>query len=107
MNLPDIVAELVRTQNSFAAAAYANCFSETAIVFDEGKTHHGKAEIKEWIADANEKYKTVMKPLEYKEADKESILIAEVSGTFDGSPVALSYHFEFKDGLIQSLKITV
>ncbi|WP_331076665.1 hypothetical protein [Daejeonella sp.] len=45
-----------------------------------------------------------MKPLEYSATDE--VLKAEVSGNFPGSPVVLSYHFEFKDGLIQSLRIT-
>ncbi len=42
MNLPKVVQDLVTAQNNFDSAAYANCFSETAEVFDEGKTHRGK-----------------------------------------------------------------
>jgi hypothetical protein len=103
MNLPNIVAELVKTQNTFDSTGYANCFSETAVVFDEGKTHRGRKEIEDWIAEANERYEATMKPLSYEE--KESILKAEVSGNFDGSPIVLSYHLEIGDELIQSLKI--
>jgi hypothetical protein len=44
-----------------------------------------------------------MKPIEYLET--EHTLKTEVSGTFSGSPVIITYHYEFKDGLIQSLKI--
>jgi hypothetical protein len=40
------------------------CFSEKAIVFDEGKTYNGRTEIKQWIQKANNKYKTVVKPNE-------------------------------------------
>ena len=94
MNLPKVVSELVRTQNNFDSAAYANCFSETAVVFDEGKTHNGRKEIENWIADANERYKSTMEPLSYEENEKESILEAEVSGTFPGSPIVLKFHFE-------------
>jgi ketosteroid isomerase-like protein len=104
MNLPKVVADLVETQNSFDSAAYANCFSENAIVFDEGKTHNGRKEIKQWIEKANTDYQAVMKPLEYSE--NEEILKAEVSGNFPGSPIVLSYHLKLEDGLIQSLKIT-
>ena len=104
MNLPNIISELVKAQTQFDSHAYANCFTETAVVFDEGKTHNGKTEIRNWIATANSEYKTVMKPLDYNE--KENILSAEISGTFPGSPLVLKYHFEFCDGLIQSLKIT-
>ncbi|SEM17203.1 hypothetical protein SAMN05421856_101531 [Chryseobacterium taichungense] len=103
MNLPNVVTELIKTQNNFDSTAYANCFTETAIVFDEGKTHNGRTEIKNWIDKANQEYHAVMKPLEYSEA--EHTLKAEVSGTFPGSPIVMIYYFEFEDGLIQSLKI--
>lgn len=104
MNVPNIVSELVKSQALFDSHAYANCFTPTAVVFDEGKTHNGKAEVESWNATANKEYQTVMKPLDYNERD--NILSAEISGTFPGSPVVLKYHFEFRDGLIQSLKIT-
>lgn len=103
MNLPKVVAELVKTQNNFDSAAYANCFTETAVVFDEGKTHNGRKEIEDWIEKANKKYQATMKPLEYSESGH--TLKTEASGAFSGSPVTMVYHFEFKDGLIQSLKI--
>ncbi|MEY8760424.1 nuclear transport factor 2 family protein [Chryseobacterium tongliaoense] len=104
MNLPNIISELVKAQNEFNSAAYANCFAENAEVFDEGKTYNGKAEIENWIDKANKKYNATMKPLDYNE--NESILSAEASGTFPGSPIVLKYHFQLSDGYIQSLKIT-
>ncbi|MEA5427867.1 nuclear transport factor 2 family protein [Arcicella lustrica] len=104
MNLPNVIADLTNAQNNFDSVAYANCFSETAVVFDEGKTHNGKTEIKQWIKKANDEYQAVMKPLEY--SATEEILKAEVSGNFPGSPIVLTYHFQLKDRLIESLKIT-
>ena len=106
MNLPKVVAELVKTQNSFDSVAYANCFSETAVVVDEGKTHHGRKEIERWIADSNERYKATIKPVGFEEKENESLLKAETSGNFPGSPIVLTYHMEIADGLIQSLKVT-
>ena len=103
MNLPTVIAELIKTQNNFDSVAYANCFTETAVVFDEGKRHNGRKEIEKWIDEANKKYQATMKPLEYSET--EHTLKTEVSGTFPGSPIMMTYHYEFKDGLIQSLKI--
>ncbi|MCD0488835.1 nuclear transport factor 2 family protein [Pedobacter sp. MC2016-14] len=104
MNLPKVISDLVKTQNNFDRIAYANCFSETAVVFDEGKTHKGRKEIEHWIADANKRYKASMKPVSFEE--QESILKVEVSGNFEGSPIVLSYHLEIDDELIQSLSIT-
>ena len=103
MILPTVIADLVKAQNHFDSTAYANCFTETAVVFDEGKTHKGKAEIKNWIEKAHEQYQVTMAPLEYSET--EQTLKAEIAGTFPGSPLVLTYRYEFKDKLIQSLEI--
>lgn len=105
-NLPKVVSDLVKAQDNFDSVAYANCFSEAAVVFDEGKTYNGRKEIEYWIANANKQFKTVMKPINFVAEEKTSILSAEISGTFDGSPVVLNYHFEIIDEKIQSLKIT-
>lgn len=104
MNLPKVVAELVKTQNSFDGVAYAKCFTETAVVYDEGKTYNGRKEIEQWINKANKEYRATMKPLEY--SAQEEILKAEVSGNFPGSPIVLNYHLEIKDELIHSLNVT-
>lgn len=104
MNLPNIITTLVNAQNQYNSNSYAECFTDNAVVFDEGKTYNGKTEIENWISKANNEYKTIMKPLNYNE--KENILSAEISGTFPGSPAILKYHFELNNGLIQSLKIT-
>ncbi|PZU88209.1 MAG: hypothetical protein DI529_06080 [Chryseobacterium sp.] len=103
MNLPKVVEELIKTQNDFDSAAYAKCFTETAVVFDDGKTHTGKKEIEQWIHKANQDYRATMKPVEYSQTQQ--TLKTEVSGNFPGSPITMTYHYEFEDGLIQSLEI--
>jgi hypothetical protein len=107
MNLPKIVADLVKAQENFDSVAYANCFSKTAVVVDEGNTYRGRTEIKEWIEDANEKFKIVMKPIGFYETETMSVLTAEISGSFDGSPVLLDYHFAMTKDKIESLEIIV
>jgi hypothetical protein len=102
-SLPTVIADLVKAQNNFDSAAYAECFAETAIVFDEGKTHKGKKEIENWIETANESYKAVMEPIEY--SSSKQILKAEISGSFPGSPLVLNYQFDIKDDKIHSLRI--
>jgi hypothetical protein len=104
MNLPDIISKVVKAQNEFDSAAYAGCFAEHAQVFDEGKTHHGKAEIESWIDQANKEYRATMEPVAYDE--KEHILSAKTSGNFPGSPIVLKYHFQLADGIIESLRIS-
>lgn len=106
MNLEPVLLRLTEAQNNYDIEAYAACFTETAIVHDEGKTHKGRAAVKQWIEKANREYKSVMKPLEYTEGKAENILTAEVSGNFPGSPAVLSFHLVLENGLIKSLKIT-
>ncbi|MBN7811838.1 nuclear transport factor 2 family protein [Algoriphagus sp. H41] len=103
MNLPQVLTALVEAQNKLDSAAFSECFTESAIVFDEGKTYRGRKEIQNWIDKANKEFQTSMKPLEYSEAEKQ--LKAEIAGSFPGSPLVLTYQYDFDKGLIQSLKI--
>lgn len=106
MNLPKVLTDLVKAQNEFDAVTYAGLFSETAVVFDEGKTHKGRTEIERWIDHSNKNYQSVMKPLALTQNGTTSILTAECSGTFPGSPITLKFHFDIVDGQIQQLKVT-
>lgn len=106
MRMPNVVQQLINAQNNFDSEAYANLFSENGVAYDEGKTHTGRAEIQKWITEANKKYKSVMQPVEYTETGNMGILSANVSGTFEGSPALLKFHFEINEGFIQSLKVT-
>ena len=103
MNLPKVVGDLVSAQNSFDSVAYAKCFSETAVVFDEGKTHTGRNAIQQWIDKANKAYGASMEPLEY--SAEHQTLKTKVTGNFPGSPITMTYHYDFEDGLIKALKI--
>jgi hypothetical protein len=106
MNLHKAVADMIAAQNKHNSRAYADCFSETAIVHDEGKTHQGREEIQQWIEKSDEEYHAEMKPLSYKETGADALLTAEVSGKFPGSPAVLKFHIGLKDDHIQSLSIT-
>ncbi|AXY73649.1 nuclear transport factor 2 family protein [Paraflavitalea soli] len=106
MELPQLVAQFVETQNTYDSEAYITCFTETATVHDEGKTYTGKEEIRQWIEHANEQYKSFMQPLKYEETGSNGLLTAEVSGTFPGSPIVLQFHMVLKYNLIDSLKVT-
>lgn len=106
MNLTNVIATLLEAQYHYDSVAYANCFTETALLVDEGNVYHGKSEIMHWIERANEEYRPVMEPIDYIETQTGSILTAKISGTFDGSPIILKYHFEMEDSFIRSLKVT-
>jgi hypothetical protein len=106
MDLPKVVTDLIKAQNEFDSIAYANCFSETGVMLDEGKTHKGRAEIQHMIEEANKKYQSVMEPLEYIDNGTRGVLAASCSGTFPGSPITLKFHFDIVGGQIRHLKVT-
>lgn len=107
MNLPEIVKRLLHAQAKYDSIAYANCFAEDAIVSDEGKSHIGKEAIKQWNESTNDEYHTQLEPIEFRPDYPKVILTVNVSGTFDGSPILLDYHFEIEKDLISTLKITL
>ncbi len=107
MYLPEIIEKLVMAQNNFDSTAYADCFADNAIVFDEGKNHQGKEAIKTWNELTNAEYSTTLEPVDFQQNGDKSVLIVKVSGTFDGSPLLFDYHFEIQNERITSLKITL
>jgi ketosteroid isomerase-like protein len=107
LKLPKVVLDLLAAQANYNSEAYADCFSETALVIDEEKVYKGKKAIRDWIEDANQQFKTTMEPVKFSETDSMAVLTAVVSGNFDGSPVALDYHIETKNHKITRLEITL
>lgn len=106
MELPIILKNLLQAQENFDSISYSECFSDDAQVFDEGKTHKGKEEIKDWNEKTNEEYKTKLEAMDVINKDNMTVLTTKVSGTFDGSPIVLKYNFEIENEKISSLKIT-
>lgn len=105
MKLPKTIANLLMAQEKYDTLAFSECFSDDAVVFDEGKTYHGKKEIRQWNEITNAKYKTKYEPLEISTNGDEIEMTAKISGTFDGSPAIIKYHFETKHDKIILLKI--
>ncbi|KQS32913.1 nuclear transport factor 2 family protein [Dyadobacter sp. Leaf189] len=106
MKLPENIEGLIKAQNESDSTTFANYFTENAIVHDEGATHTGKGEIKQWIEEAVEKYKMQSKIIDFTQTDSKGSLIVEASGDFPGRPGVMHYHIEFDGELISSLKIT-
>ncbi|PTT41429.1 hypothetical protein DBR28_04095 [Chryseobacterium sp. HMWF028] len=106
MNLPIILQEFLKAQELFDSVSFVNCFSENASVFDEGKIYTGKEEIRQWNEKSNNEYKTLFEVKDFSMKDNMTVLKINISGSFDGSPVMLSFHFRIENGLITALAIT-
>jgi ketosteroid isomerase-like protein len=105
IKLPRIIDNYVNASNAHDMKSVVACFADNALVRDEGKHFRGKKMIEDWIVKTIEKYKFRFKPVSVREDDAEVIVAVEVSGTFDGSPVTLDYHFKLENEKILSLAI--
>jgi ketosteroid isomerase-like protein len=105
VKLPRLIETYVKAHNAYDEDAELACFSENATVLDEGETLTGKKAIREWMEKTRKKYTPQLKPLGIEEKGDEVIVTTEVSGTFDGSPVTLDYHFTIRNNLIEDLRV--
>ena len=106
LELPAVVQTYVDSSNRHDIEAILSCFSDDAVVHDEAQDHRGPKEIEDWIATTIEKYKFQIKPLSVGNADAETVVAMEVSGTFPGSPITLDYRFTLSGDKISSLAIS-
>src|SRR5437870_13177990 len=73
LNLPKPIAAYF-TADSGDGEAVSQCFTENAVVKDEGHTHKGRAAIKEWKTDASTKYEYTSEPVVCEEKDGKSVV---------------------------------
>jgi ketosteroid isomerase-like protein len=104
-NLPHPLPAYFKAANAHDVEASVACFADDAIVRDEGKDIRGSAAIREWKHRTNALYRTAIETIAVEQVDDETIVTAQVSGTFPGSPVRLRYCFRLDGGKIAVLEI--
>src|SRR5258708_3715507 len=83
----------------------SRCFTENAVVKDEGHTYRGRAAIKQWKADVSTRYQYTSEPLVSEQKDGKIVVTSQVTGSFPGSPVNLRFFFLLEGDKIASLEI--
>ncbi|MBX3436060.1 MAG: nuclear transport factor 2 family protein [Planctomycetaceae bacterium] len=83
----------------------AACFTPDAVVQDEGHTHRGLDEIRNWRADVAAKYTYTCEPFEQEQHSDVTIVTCRLEGNFPGSPVNLRFFFRLDGGKISSLEV--
>ena len=104
LNLPKPIAAYF-TADKGDGDAVSRCFTEDAVVKDEGHTHRGRGAIKAWKTDASAKYEYTSEPFACEEKDGRTIVTSHLVGNFPGSPVDLRFFFTLEGGKISSLEI--
>ena len=104
LNLPKPIAAYF-TADKGDGEAVSQCFTENAVVKDEGHTHRGRAAIKQWKTDASAKYEYTSEPIACEERDGKTVVTSHLVGNFPGSPVDLRFFFELEGDKIASLEV--
>jgi len=105
VDLPEPLVAYFSAETANDPAALAECFTENAVVKDEGKDIQGRAAIRQWMTAAKNKYQHTTEPLSVAQRDGKTIVTAKVSGNFPNSPVTLEHAFELSGNKIISLEI--
>lgn len=106
INLPKPIADYFNADLGDSAAV-AQCFTENAIVKDEGNTYKGLAAISQWKEDSSSKYTYTSEPFAYEEKENRSIVTSRLTGNFPGSPIDLRYIFGVEGTRIATLEIKI
>ena len=104
LDLPRPIANYFAA-DEVGAETLSQCFTEDAVVKDEGQTYNGRVAIKEWKAHASEKYQYTSEPLALDQQDRRTVVTNRLIGNFPGSPVNLRFFFELDGEKIKSLEI--
>ncbi|MBY0009984.1 nuclear transport factor 2 family protein [Paenibacillus typhae] len=107
--LPQVIQDFIAAANKPDPKAYAGCFSEDALVFDEGKEWAGKAAISKWSAEHHFAANITLEPIQAKQDEEENIITFKVDGDFDKTglpdPLYLDFYFQLRMHKIKQLAI--
>jgi hypothetical protein len=104
LDLPGPIAAYFAADRE-GSEAVARCFTEAAVVKDEGQTYRGRAAIRRWKEDASTRYKYTSEPFACTKSDETVVVTSRLTGTFPGSPVNLRFFFVLVGDTIASLEI--
>jgi SnoaL-like domain len=105
VTLPPAVANFLVADRAKDPDLVARCFTNDALVRDEGKDYRGFDAIKAWSQGAFTKYQYVIEPLDATVATDTVNLHARLTGSFPNSPVELDFSFRLANEKIARLEI--
>ena len=104
LSLPKPIAAYFATDSSDGEAV-SQCFTENAIVKDEGRTYKGRGAIRAWKTDRSSQYQYTSEPFGCEEKDGKIVVTSHLVGDFPGSPVDLRFFFKLEGDRIAALEI--
>jgi hypothetical protein len=104
LDLPNAVAAYFAADRGDSDAV-SGCFTEHAVVKDEGHTYEGRGAIKQWKGDVSARYQYTCEPFACERQDGKVVVASRLTGNFPGSPVNLRFFFGLEGDKIASLEI--
>lgn len=102
--LTEPIATYFQAANAHNSALLPNCFSENAVVQDEGLEYHGLEAIMKWNEEISQKYALTLKVLSTTSEDGQVVVEAQASGNFEGSPAIIHHYFTVENNKITFLR---
>jgi ketosteroid isomerase-like protein len=104
-NLPPTIASFIAASNARDLEGAIACFAADAVVEDEGQTHHGIEQVRDWKDQTERAFSYTIEPTGIEQPGGETIVTGTLAGDFPGSPIELYYEFTLVGDLIQALRI--
>jgi len=99
------IAAYIQAANAHDTSALLGTLTTDAVVTDEGREYRGHEEIKQWSHRSIQEYQATLDVTEVIQTRDETVVTAQVAGTFDGSPLPLRFHFTISSDKIAALTI--
>jgi ketosteroid isomerase-like protein len=105
LNLPEPLSEYFAAANARDPDRVAACFTEGAMVRDEGRDISGRSDIRAWAERTGRIYGYTATPTAVEQTADGAVVTAHLTGNFPGSPIDLRYRFTLAQGGIARLAI--
>jgi len=104
-SIPSSFATYAKAVNNRDAATMFACFSSTAVVTDEGHEYNSPEAIRQWCVQTLNQYHFTIDMTGVVSEGKETVVTADVSGSFPGSPITLRFFLTLENDKIATLTI--
>nr|BFE57978.1 hypothetical protein GCM10020063_025040 [Dactylosporangium thailandense] len=106
MDLPPAITTYLTAHNARDVDRAIACYAPDAVVIDDGRGHHGTAEIRAWLAGAAAEYTSTTELVSATRLGEERYDVTQrLEGDFPGGVVDLHYRFTLRGSSIVRLMI--
>ncbi len=104
--LPEVITRYLAAHQARDLDPALVCYTDDAVVVDEGHTYRGRREIRDWLARSASEYTYTVKLTGAQRVDDEHfVAVHHLEGNFPGGVVDLRFRFTLREGRIAELVI--